>query len=86
MTTGDTLVGKEKAFTCQRCKGWMGFEKFYGPSDSFFGWRCVLCGNILDPVIFLNRLLRKRGPQIPGERDQIISLIKKYMDAMPEPS
>jgi hypothetical protein len=41
--------------------------------------RCLLCGDILDPVILLHRL--SRNPQIPIPKDgyEIISLIRKYM-------
>jgi hypothetical protein len=30
-------------------------ERFYGPGDPFWGWRCMLCGNISDPMILENR-------------------------------
>jgi hypothetical protein len=46
---------KMKVF-CPRCGGVMVFEKFYGNAESFFGWRCVLCGEIVDQVIMENRL------------------------------
>jgi hypothetical protein len=45
---------------CHRCGGAMVFERFYGASDQFSGWRCILCGEIVDPVIFENRLSQKR--------------------------
>jgi hypothetical protein len=41
---------------CRRCNGMMVFEKFYGDSEYFFGWRCVVCGEIVDQVILENRL------------------------------
>ncbi len=41
---------------CHRCNGMMVFEKFYGDSEHFFGWRCVVCGEIVDQVILENRL------------------------------
>lgn len=40
---------------CHRCNGIMANEKFYGPGDPFSGWRCLLCGEILDPLIWENR-------------------------------
>jgi len=33
----------------------MVYEKFYGSDGEFFGWRCVLCGEIIDRVILENR-------------------------------
>ena len=40
---------------CQRCNGIMVNERFYGPGDPFWGWRCILCGDIFDPMILANR-------------------------------
>jgi hypothetical protein len=31
------------------------YEKFYGEEGDFFGWRCVICGEIIDQVILENR-------------------------------
>jgi hypothetical protein len=32
----------------------MVYERFYGPDENFLGWRCILCGEILDQVILEN--------------------------------
>jgi hypothetical protein len=40
---------------CQRCNVVMVNERFYGPGEPFWGWRCMLCGNISDPTILENR-------------------------------
>ncbi|MCJ7641690.1 MAG: hypothetical protein MUO29_07350 [Desulfobacterales bacterium] len=45
---------------CQRCGGVMTYEKFYGNCEDFSGWRCILCGEIVDPVILENRHGHKR--------------------------
>ena len=71
---------------CQRCKGWMVFEKFYGLNDVFPGWHCVICGNIIDPVILLHRICQDAEIPIPGTEEKIISLIKRYMSAQPKES
>lgn len=34
------------------------YEKFYEHYGHFFGWRCVVCGEIIDQVILDNRLER----------------------------
>jgi hypothetical protein len=49
--------------TCPRCTGVMLPERFQDIKDdsgqiSFYGWRCVSCGEILDPVIMRNRQRR----------------------------
>ena len=41
---------------CQRCGGIMVPEEFYSMDDDrFSGWRCIFCGEIIDPVILRNR-------------------------------
>jgi hypothetical protein len=45
---------------CPRCKGIMVYDVFEDFQDdtgllSFDGWRCILCGEIVDPVIAANR-------------------------------
>lgn len=40
---------------CHRCGGMMIYEKFYSDGEHFFGWRCVICGEIVDGVILGNR-------------------------------
>jgi hypothetical protein len=42
-------------------------DKFYGHYDSFWGWKCVLCGELVDQVILKNRELTKMG-QVPNTR------------------
>jgi hypothetical protein len=36
---------------CDRCGGPMIFEKFYGRTEDYFGWRYIVCGEIVDQVI-----------------------------------
>ncbi len=69
---------KNSILNCQRCGGRMIFEKFYDVNNIFFGWHCVMCGEILDPVILLHRLSQDSGLQIPEEEEQVIQLLKKY--------
>lgn len=39
-------------------------EKFYGPSEAFWGYRCLTCGNITDHRIEANRA----GIDLPEEK------------------
>jgi hypothetical protein len=41
---------------CHRCGGMMIYEKYYGDCEHFFGWRCIACGEVIDPVILENRM------------------------------
>jgi hypothetical protein len=41
---------------CGKCSGIMFQEKYYSQEDSFFAWRCLYCGEIVDEVILENRL------------------------------
>jgi len=68
---------------CQRCHGKMAFEKFYGQNETFFGWHCVMCGDVLDPVILLHRLSHNANVSIPESEEEMMGLIKKYMRGRP---
>jgi hypothetical protein len=39
----------------------MVYEKFYGDQESFGGWRCIFCGEIVDDVILENRRWLRTG-------------------------
>ena len=75
---------KEKKISCQRCGGKMIFEKFYDVNNIFFGWHCVICGEILDPVILLHRLSQNANLQIPEGQEEVLHLLKKYLQAKPK--
>jgi hypothetical protein len=49
---------------CLRCGGAMAYDKFYGPYEQFWGWKCLLCGEIIDPIILANRQLMRAGQEI----------------------
>jgi ribosomal protein S27E len=51
---------QEVNMKCYRCGGVMVYEKFFGISEEFFGWRCIFCGEIVDNVIIENRLEQRR--------------------------
>ena len=51
---------------CGRCSHSMVYEKFYGPHEHFWGWRCIFCGEIVDQVILENRLSAGAGPSANG--------------------
>lgn len=43
---------------CPRCQGRMVREQFEDILDTclrFIGWRCLICGEILDEVVVMNR-------------------------------
>jgi hypothetical protein len=53
---------------CHRCRGAMFYDKFYGTQEQFWGWKCLTCGEIVDPVILENRQLMQAGQVINGRR------------------
>ncbi len=55
---------------CYRCSSNMVYEKFYGPHEHYWGWRCVFCGEIIDPVILENRKLLANGLQYTRARNR----------------
>ena len=54
---------------CQRCGGTMIHEKFYDLTEHFFGWRCVICGEIVDQMILEHRHWMKTMGGIRGKRE-----------------
>lgn len=48
---------------CSKCGGLMSFEEFMSVTEgmpwSYEGWRCVYCGEIIDPLILFNRMKAK---------------------------
>jgi len=64
---------------CHRCGGRMISERYYEVNDVLPGWHCVMCGEILDPVILLHRLSQNADLKIPEEKEEIINLLQKYL-------
>lgn len=61
--------------TCTRCKGLMVADDLIDLQESYVpmwmrGWRCVACGNIVDPLITRHRMMQRVGalgaPQADG--------------------
>ena len=52
---------------CLRCNSVMIYDKFYGHYEYFWGWKCVICGEIVDQVILENRELLRLG-RVPNTR------------------
>jgi hypothetical protein len=44
---------------CYRCGGMMVYERVYSKAEQLKIWRCVLCGEYIDPVILENRQYQK---------------------------
>jgi len=40
---------------CPRCQGQMNYEWFPSHEGNFWGWRCLFCGEIIDPTVLENR-------------------------------
>jgi hypothetical protein len=49
---------------CLRCRGVMIHDTFYGSQGQFRGRKCLICGEIVDPVILENRQLMRAGHEI----------------------
>jgi hypothetical protein len=48
---------------CPRCRGAVIFDKFYSHHEQFWGWKCLICGEIVDPLILENRRLMSAGKE-----------------------
>jgi hypothetical protein len=56
---------------CIRCGGAMAYEIFYGSNESFWGFKCVICGEIVDPVILQDRQMVSAGQEIIHSSTQV---------------
>jgi len=61
-------MGKLLLTKCLRCRGAVVYDKFYGPHEQFWGWKCLICREIVDPVILENRQLMRAGQEINVQR------------------
>lgn len=48
-------IDPDARMKCHRCESTMIYQKFYGPQEHFWGWRCIWCGDIVDSLILKNR-------------------------------
>jgi hypothetical protein len=48
-------------------------DQFRGTSERFWGWKCIFCGEIIDPLILENRRLMSTGQGIPLPREVVRS-------------
>jgi len=73
----------QEAMCCRRCGGRMIYEKYYDVNGIFYGWHCVICGEIIDPVILLHRLTQDANLKIPEGEEKVVYLLKQYLDSKP---
>lgn len=69
---------KNGEITCRRCHGLMVPERFLDLQDdtgqlSFYGWRCLTCGEIVDPLIQAHRAHRHRHPAAATPKNRTLS-------------
>ena len=51
---------------CTKCKGLMVVDDLIDMRESYHpmwmrGWRCVACGNVVDPLILRHRMIQEAG-------------------------
>jgi hypothetical protein len=51
---------------CVRCKGFMVIDDLIDLQESYVpmwmrGWRCLSCGNVVDPLILRHRMIQHAG-------------------------
>jgi hypothetical protein len=73
----EVKMNKSHYSRCSRCGGKMVYESFLGPYEQFSGLKCVICGEVIDPIILQNRQLMKDGgmliPKEQGMRSRFIT-------------
>lgn len=74
---------KEKVINmkCPKCKGSMVYETFTNQDNlawHYDGWRCLYCGEVLDPVIIANKKASKNNNLISKKQSKGI---KRHLKA-----
>ncbi|MBI3607111.1 MAG: hypothetical protein HY207_04000 [Nitrospirae bacterium] len=64
---------------CERCRGLMVADRFTDLLDetgqiTFGGWRCISCGEIVDPVIVTNRM-RTHEPSSKPQHARLLTWV-----------
>jgi len=52
----------EGSMNCPKCHGLMYSERVSDFSLTFYAWKCVNCGALIDQTILANQYKRKRAP------------------------
>ena len=55
------MQSADRPIRCPRCNGVMVYERFQDMLDLFYAWRCLNCGEIVDPVVARNRGVEKKS-------------------------
>ncbi len=55
---------------CPRCGSSMFCEKYYTHEGQLVFWRCVFCGDYIDPVVFQNRQYQKINREKRAKRKE----------------
>lgn len=74
---------KEKVVNmkCPKCKGVMVYETFTNQDNlawHYDGWRCLYCGDVIDPVIMANKKASKNNNLISNKQGKGI---KRHLKA-----
>ena len=61
-----TREKEEGPMRCTKCEGLMVVDDLIDMRESYHpmwmrGWRCVACGNVVDPLILRNRMIQEAG-------------------------
>jgi hypothetical protein len=52
-------------------------EEFFGSNGTFFSWRCLICGEVVDQMIIENRDHQSHGGGVGQKRQEIEEIIPK---------
>lgn len=66
---------------CHRCSNLMVYERFYGVDEHYSGWRCVLCGEIIDQIIARRRgggKIELKGERVTPDSQTFLSLCPSF--------
>ena len=67
---------------CLRCRNKMIHERSFTVGRSLYVWHCLICGEVYDPVIVLNRLNQHANTVFHTQKERHVPLSKEMFPVM----
>ena len=67
---------------CHRCRCKMTHEKSFSLGRFLYVWHCLICGEIYDPVIVINRLRQQANSPIHARKRRLVPLSEEMFPIM----
>ncbi len=67
---------------CPRCRCKMIHEKSFSLGRFLYIWHCLICGEVYDPVIVINRLRQQANTPVHVRKERLVPLSEEIFPIM----